>query len=126
MITNGAVVVIKRGDSALADILETDFVPEGKHAKKKTVEDIKAMERDYNIMRVSHNEKIKQAMAESKRKYRRKQKPTPKPLLYVQVGYAMAVCGVQAVHKKLAKKTNRIMKILGIRSKNISRRGKHV
>ena len=126
MITSGAVVVIKRGDSALADILETDFVPEGKHAKKKTVEDIKNMERDYNIMRVSHNEKIKKAMAESKVKYRRKPKPTPKPLLYLQIGYAMAVCGVQAVHGKLAKKTNRIMKILGIRSKNISRRHHYV
>lgn len=125
MITSGAVVVIKRGDSALADILETDFVPEGKHAKKKTVEDIKNMERDYNIMRVSHNEKIKKAMAESKVKYRRKPKPTPKPLLYLQIGYAMAVCGAQAVHGKLAKKTNRIMKILG-RSKYNSRRGKHV
>jgi len=128
MITNGAVVVIKRGDSALADILETDFVPEGKHAKKKTVEEIKTMERDYNIMRVSHNEKIKQAMAESKRKYRRKKKPTPKPLEYLQVGYAMAVCGLEAVTKpivrrcrRLAKKTRRMMKILG-RSKYNNRR----
>jgi len=128
MITNGAVVVIKRGDSALADILETDFVPEGKHAKKKTVEDIKAMERDYNIMRVSHNEKIKQAMAESKRKYRRKPKPTPKPLLVLQIGYAMAACGLEAslrpvirFRKRLAKKTRRMMKILG-RSKYNNRR----
>lgn len=120
MITNGAVVVIKRGDSALADILEKDFAPEGKHAKRKTVEDIKAMERDYNIMRVSHNEKIKKAMAESKQKYRRKKKPTPKPLEYLQVGYAMVVCGIDAVarpivrrYRILAKKTRRMMKNLG-------------
>lgn len=128
MITNGAVVVIKRGDSALADILETDFVPEGKHAKKKTVEDIKAMERDYTIMHVSHSAKIKKAMAESKRKYRRKPKPTPKPLLVLQIGYAMAACGLEAAlrpvirfRRRLAKKTRRMMKILG-RSKYTSRR----
>lgn len=128
MLSNGAVVVIKRGDAALADIIETDFVPEGKHARKKTVEDIKAMERDYNIMRVSHNEKIKKAMAESKHKYRRKTKPTPKPLLYLQIGYAMAACGVEALakpvmreYRRLAKKTRRMMKILG-RSKYTSRR----
>lgn len=132
MITNGAVVVIKRGDSALADILEKDFAPEGKHAKRKTVEDIKNMERDYNIMRVSHNEKIKQAMADSNRKYRRKPKPTPKPLEYLQVGYAMMVCGVDAVWqmgrrglKRFAKKTKRIVKILG-RSKYNSRRNHYV
>ena len=126
MLTNGALVVIKKGDAALADMLEKGCKPAGKHVKKTTVQDIKNMERDYNIMRVSHNEKIKKAMAESKVKYRRKPKPTPKPLLYLQIGYAMAVCGAQAVHGKLAKKTNRIMKILGIRSKNISRRYHHV
>ena len=120
MWTNGAVVVIKRGDLAIADIIETNFVPEGEKAQKKTVEDIKNMERDYNIMRVSHNEKIKQAMAESKVKYRRKRKPTPKPLEILQVGYAMAVCGLDAVtvrlvhmRRKLAKKTRHMMKNLG-------------
>ena len=124
MISNGAVVVIKRGDTAMADILENSLTPKGKHVKKTTVEDIKNMERDYNIMRVSHNEKIKKAMADSKRKYRRKKKPTPKPLLYLQIGYAMGVCGLQYVGKQLnrqrrkyAKKTRRIMKILG-RSKS--------
>lgn len=128
MVTSGAVVVIKRGDAALADILETEFVPEGKHAKKRTVEDIKNMERDYTIMHVSHSAKIKKAMAESKRKYRRKPKPTPKPLLYLQIGYAMAACGLEAVCKpvirkcrRFANRTRRMMKILG-RSKNISRR----
>lgn len=128
MITNGAVVVIKRGDTAIADIIETNFVPQGKHTQKTTVEGIKTMERDYNIMRVSHNEKIKMAMAESKRKYSRKKKPTPKPLEMLQVGYAMAVCGLDAVgvrlvrmRKKLAKRTRRMMKILG-RSKYTSRR----
>lgn len=126
MLTNRALVVIKRGDTALADVLENSCSHVGKHVKKTTVQDIKNMERDYNIMRVSHNEKIKKAMAESKVKYRRRPKPTPKPLLYLQVGYAMAVCGVQAVHKKLAKKTNRIMKILGIRSKYNSRRNRYV
>lgn len=120
MWTNGAVVVIKRGDLAIADIIETNFVPEGEDAQKKTVEDIKNMERDYNIMRVSHNEKIKKAMAESKIKYRRKKKPTPKPLELLQVGYAMVVCGLDAVgvrlvrmHRKLAKRTRRMMKNLG-------------
>jgi len=129
MITNGAVVVIKRGDAAIADIIETNFVPEGKHAKKKTVEEIKAMERDYNIMRVSHNEKIKQAMAESKIKYRRKKKPTPKPLEYLEIGYAMAVCGLDAIgvrlvrmHRKLAKRTRRMMKNLGKFNNNSKRR----
>lgn len=128
MITNGAVVVIKRGDAAIADIIETNFVPEGKHAQKRTVEDIKNMERDYNIMRVSHNEKIKLAIAESKVKYLCKKKPTPKPLEMLQVGYAMAVCGLDAVgvrlvrmRKKFAKRTRRMMKILG-RSKYTSRR----
>ena len=129
MITNGAVVVIKRGDAAIADIIETNFVPEGKHAQKRTVEDIKNMERDYNIMRVSHNEKIKLAMAESKVKYRRKKKPTPKPLEMLQVGYAMAVCGLDAVgvrlvrmRKKLAKRTRRMMKNLGSSNNNSRRR----
>jgi len=125
MLTNGALVVIKKGDAALADMLEGACKPAGKHVKKTTVQDIKNMERDYNIMRVSHNEKIKKAMAESKVKYRRKAKPTPKPLEYLQVGYAMAVCGVDAVWQKLAKKTNRIMKILG-RSKYNSRRNHYV
>ena len=113
-------MVIKRGDAALADVLEDACTSKGKHVRKTTVEDIKNMERDYNIMRVSHNEKIKMAMAESKRKYRRKPKPTPKPLEYLQVGYAMAVCGADAAWqmgrrglKRFAKKTKRIVKILG-------------
>jgi len=127
MWTNGALVVIKRGDTALADVLEDACTSKGKHVKKTTVDDIKNMERDYNIMRISHNEKIKMAMAESKRKYRRKPKPTPKPLEYLQVGYAMMVCGLDAVgvsivrmHRKLAKKTRRMMKNLG--SSNNSRK----
>lgn len=128
MLSSGAVVVIKRGDAALADVIEKGCKPAGKHVRKTTVQDIKNMERDYNIMRVSHNEKIKQAMADSNRKYRRKPKPTPKPLEYLQVGYAMAVCGVDAVCqmgrrglKRFAKKTKRIVKILG-RSKKTTRR----
>lgn len=124
MLSNGAVVVIKRGDTALADMIEDGCKPAGKHVRKTTVEDIKNMERDYNIMRVSHNEKIKMAMAESKRKYRRKEKPTPKPLEYLQIGYAMVVCGLDAATrpivrrcKRFAKKTRHMMKILG-RSNN--------
>ena len=56
-------MVIKKGDAALADVIEKGCTPVGKHVKKTTVEDIKNMERDYNIMRISHNEKIKKAMA---------------------------------------------------------------
>lgn len=119
MWSNGAVVVIKRGDAAIADIIEHGYEKSGKHAKKTTVEDIKTMERDYTIMRTSRNEKMKKAMADNRVRYCRRAKPTPKPILYLQIGYAMAVCGLEAVSRpfvcgwrKLAKKTNRIMKKL--------------
>lgn len=119
MLSNGALVVIKRGDTALADMIEDGCTPKGKHVRKTTVEDLKAMERDYTIMRVSHSEKIKRAMAESKVKYRRRTRPTPKALEYLQIGYAMAVCGMDAAvrpfrrsWRRLAKKTNHIVKKL--------------
>jgi hypothetical protein len=119
MWSNGAVVVIKRGDAAIADILENGYKQAGKHAKKTTVEDIKTMERNYTIMRESRNAKMKKAMADNRVKYCKRVKPTPKPILYLEIGYAMAVCGLDAVCRpfaygwqKLANKTNYIMKKL--------------
>jgi len=125
MWSNGAVVVIKRGDAALADVIEDGCKPAGKHVKKTTVQDIKNMERDYNIMLVSHNEKIKKAMAESKQKYRKKPRRMPKPERYFLIAYGMVVYVTYEAWQFLAKKTKRIVKILG-RSKYKLRRDYHV
>ena len=86
MWSNGAVVVIKRGDMAIADTLE----------KASNAEHNENLARDIGIMRVSHASKIKKAMEDSQ-KYAQPKKPTPKPLLYLQIGYAMAACGINAV-----------------------------
>lgn len=119
MWSNGAVVVIKRGDTAIADIIENGYEQTGKHAKKITVEDIKAMERDYTIMRESRNAKMKKAIIDNRVKYCKRMNETPQALLYLQIGYAMVVCGLQAIYRpmvrgfrKLANRTRYRMKKL--------------
>lgn len=92
MWSNGAVVVIKRGDAAIADVLE----------KSCNVEPSENLVRDIGIMRVSHTAKIKKAMEDSK-KYARIRKPTPKLLLYLEIGYAMIVYGINAVLEWIAR-----------------------
>lgn len=87
MWSKGAVVVIKRGDAAMSDAME----------KSLGVKGDENLARDIGIMRVSHAAKIKKAMDESRTKYNKPRRPTPKPLLYLQIGYAMAVCGIEAV-----------------------------
>ena len=86
MWSQGAVVVIERGDTAISHVLK----------KSLNVEESQNLERDCKIALVSHKRRIANAMEDS-RKYARPAKPTPKPLLYLQIGYAMIACGVDAV-----------------------------
>ena len=86
MWNKGAVVVVKRGDAAIADNI----------AKSLKVQTTPEIARDYNIMRISHTAKIEKALAECPNKYGQPAKPTPKPLEYLQVGYAMMACGFEA------------------------------
>lgn len=87
MWSKGAVVVIKRGDTAMADVMEKDLGIKGDEN----------LARDIGIMRVSHAAKINKAWEDSRIKYNQPKRPTPKPLLYLQIGYAMAACGIEAV-----------------------------
>ena len=109
MWSKGAVVVIKRGDTAMADALK----------KSLNVENSENLARDVGIMRVSHAAKIRNAMAESREKYSRPRKPTPKPLLYLQIGYAMAACGINAVLEWIVRPPKKR------RRKRVSSRKKH-
>lgn len=95
MWSKGAVVIVKRGDAAMADGIENAIF------QKTTIpEEYETMERDYNIMKVGRESDIQRKIRKANNKYGRK-KPTrlqrviaiiTRPILWLEVGYAMVVC----------------------------------
>lgn len=92
MWSNGAVVVIKRGDAAIADALE----------KASNAEHNENLARDIGVMRVSHDAKLKKAMKDCQ-KYAGTRKPRAKALVYLEIGYALVVYGINAVLEWIAR-----------------------
>ena len=89
-------IVIALGGNALGSNL-----PEQMKAVKITARAIVDLIEDGNEVVICHGNgpqvgMIQNAMAESRIKYgKRRRKRTPKPLLYLQIGYAMCACSIQ-------------------------------
>ena len=99
MWSKGAVVIVKRGDMAMADAIESALC-----AKTTIPEKYEMMERDYNIMKVGRESDIQRKIREANNKYGRK-KPTRMqriiaiitlPILWLEVIYAMVVCFLES------------------------------
>ena len=95
MWSKGAVVIVKRGDAEMADAIENALC-----TKATTPEEYEEMERNYNIMKVGRESDIQRKIRKANNKYGRK-KPTrlqrviaiiTRPILWLEVGYAMVVC----------------------------------
>ena len=97
MWSKGAVVVIKRGDPAMADAIEN-----GVGVSTKIPEEYKTMERDYAVMKVGRESEIQEKIRKLNNKYNRKPNLFQrvmtillKPFVVLEVIYAMIICAIQ-------------------------------
>lgn len=103
MWSKGAVVIIKHGDEGIGNAVESGYL-----AKSKIPKEYKEMEKEYAIMKIGRESEIQEKIRKANNKYGRKPSLLEKigsvlmkPIIVLEVIYAMAVCGFEFLFRDL-------------------------